>query len=176
MKIMALNRFKALIWGLVILLLVFFLFFPVNALIAGNSEGQPVLVMLLFKEKEFAYEYVHSVQKTPVRENFVIKADNGLLLKSTDYQSLGVGLPFLPEEGRLVNDNGVFRLTLNRPYENITLGFMPLAQQSLLFNNKHYYLSDYLKPGELLKIEVKKMSLAKIIWRTWQAGGKVYSG
>ena len=42
----------------------------------------------------------HSVQKTMIYEYLVVNdSEDGLVLKSTKYQSMGVGLPFSKEDG-----------------------------------------------------------------------------
>lgn len=160
------NWSKTVAGGLVFLFLIVVCFLPLPVLVLTTQEGTMAFVVPMVYEKSFALEYVHSVQKTPVQEYFVLAPDNQILLTSTHYQSLGVGLPFLPEEGNLVNDEGVFILTgLNRLYDRVNLGFMPLADQALLYHGKRYDFNDYFLPGTILEITVKKYSPARIIWQ-----------
>ncbi|SHH04999.1 hypothetical protein SAMN02745221_01560 [Thermosyntropha lipolytica DSM 11003] len=147
------------------------LFYPVPTLVLTAERGDEVLLFPLLKEKSFTYEYLHSVQKTPVQEHFVPAPGNVILLTSTTYQSLGVGLPFMEEEGEFIEENGVFRIeNLNRKYEKITWGFMPIARQALIYKDKKYRFENYCHPGELLTLKIEKKSLAAILYRNWQAG------
>lgn len=147
------------------------LLYPLPALVLSLKDGNEVLLIPLIEQKSFTYEYLHSVQKTPVQEHFVLAPGNVILLTSTTYRSLGVGLPFLEEEGNFVEENGVFRIeNMNRKYEKITWGFMPIARQALIYENKKYLFADYCEAGELLELKIKKNSLAAILYKNWQAG------
>ncbi|MDD2586740.1 MAG: DUF1850 domain-containing protein [Syntrophomonadaceae bacterium] len=166
MGIRSLKWAKIVTWGLVTLFLLVILFLPFPVLVLSTQKGTTVLLVPMVFEKNFTLEYLHSVQKTPVQENLTLAPENKLLLTSTYYQSLGVGLPFLPEEGKLVNDNGIFKLTgLNRLYDKICLGFMPLAKHALLYHGNRYDFKDYFLPGTIIEIEIKKLSPAEILWQ-----------
>lgn len=87
-----------------------------------ESPGQPDRFIELGQIKEFSLSYKHSVELTPVVETFRILDDGQLLLISTAYQSYGVGLPSLPEEGKLTVADGWLVLTgLKRLFPDIRL-------------------------------------------------------
>lgn len=158
--------FKALLTSLTIVVIagVLFLPLPVLEVIKDNSANQ-VLLIPLAREEGFSLEYVHSVQKCPVRENFVIISEDRIKLVSTTYQSLGVGLPFLPSEGQLVNNQGTFELTgLNRVFREIRLAVMPVTYQGLVYKDQSYVLSDYFSAGSLVTIRVQSYSPGYLIW------------
>lgn len=162
----------ALIW-IVILVLGAGLFWPLPTLCIRQHDSDNQLLIPLLKTKTFSFYYLHSVQKTPVQENYVVTSGNKLLLVSTDYQSYGVGLPFLPEEGVLVNDNGMFRLTnINRLYSKIDMGFMPLADHALLYQGKRYEFDRYFDAGSLLQITVADYSIFSSLWLMFEGGEK----
>ena len=65
-----------------------------------RGEQGAVAVIPMWKDLPVSISFIHSVQKTPVQENLVARADgSGFELISTKYQSFGVGLPFLESEG-----------------------------------------------------------------------------
>ena len=65
-----------------------------------KAGGQRVAVVPAAPGTSFTIHFIHSVQKTPVLENLEINDEkDGFNLLSTKYQSFGVGLPFLAEEG-----------------------------------------------------------------------------
>lgn len=138
---------------------------PLPTLILSSGHGDsPVLVLPMLFHRTFTIEYTHSVQKTPVQEKFVYRPGQGLLLVSTTYKSLGVGLPFLPGEGNLLAEPGRFVLTgLNRRFEEINLGFTPLAEQALVYGGKRYYFKDYFLSGSLVKLQINEFFPIEII-------------
>ena len=75
-----------------------------------GREGTPLTV-----------RFIHSVQKTPVEEFLTAYADGHFHLTGTRYQSHGVGLPFLPEEGAFRQEGDCFVLDMDRDYANLSL-------------------------------------------------------
>ena len=65
--------------------------------------------------------FIHSVQKTPVEEFLTVYPDGHFHLTGTRYQSHGVGLPFLPEEGTFREEDGHFILDMDRDYDTLSL-------------------------------------------------------
>lgn len=150
--------------GLAMVILLALFLVPLPTLLV-SGEQDTVLVLPMLFDKTFSIEYTHSVLKTPVQEHFVLAPGNDLLLTSTTYKSLGVGTPFLPEEGKFENRNGQFVLTgLNRHFKEVNLGFMPLAKQALLFRGKRYNFENYFESGSLIKLHVKQYTMGKILW------------
>lgn len=90
-------------------LMVAFLFTPL--LVVEGSERRWVAVWL--PGWSFWIEFVHSVERTPVRERLAASWDGKLVLKETRYSSYGAGLPSdgLLREEELVAENRRTALT-----------------------------------------------------------------
>lgn len=98
--------------------------------------------------------YKHSVEQTPVVETFRILDDGTLLLISTAYQSYGVGLPSLPEEGKLTVADGWLVLTeLKRVYPDIRLRVGVEAAVALEVGKNSYPIYQWYPPGSLVTIK-----------------------
>jgi len=146
--------------GLVLLVV---LSWRLPCLVVSGADGRPLLRFALWPDKQFTLTYVHSVQKTPCYENLEPGPDGDLVLTSTEYESLGVGLPFLVGEGKLINRDGRFILTgLNRHFTEIDLRAMPVAQQALIVRGHRFDLSNTFAPGSLLRLKVKPVTLFQI--------------
>lgn len=67
--------------------------------------------------------YRHSVQKTMIYEYLVVNStEDGLILKSTKYQSMGVGLPFSKEDGEFRQEGEWFIMDkMDRPYPELSI-------------------------------------------------------
>ena len=87
-----------------------------------QADGQKiVLARQIRDEGPFTIHFIHSVQKTPVEEFLTAHADGHFHLAGTRYQSHGVGLPFLPEEGAFRQEGDCFVLDMERDYKELSL-------------------------------------------------------
>lgn len=99
--------------------------------------------------------FIHSVQRTPVIENFIIEDSFTLTLDSTEYQSLGVGLPFLAEDGKLQAENGKFVMSgMNRPHQRLSLRIWPETRLSLTYAETTIPVYSLFPAGTLVTVWV----------------------
>ena len=87
-----------------------------------QADGQKTLLVRQIRDAApFTIHFIHSVQKTPVEEFLTAHADGHFHLAGTRYQSHGVGLPFLPEEGNFRRGGDYFVLDMERDYQELSL-------------------------------------------------------
>ena len=87
-----------------------------------EADGQKTLLVRQIRDAApFTIHFIHSVQKTPVEEFLTAHADGHFHLAGTRYQSHGVGLPFLPEEGNFRREGDYFVLDMERDYQELSL-------------------------------------------------------
>lgn len=99
--------------------------------------------------------FTHSVQRTLVIENFVVAKDNNLVLDSTEYKSLGVGLPFLLEDGKFRAENNKFIVSgMNRVHKSVDLRTGPEAKLTLNYGDINIPLYDLFPAGTLVHLRV----------------------
>ena len=91
------------------------------ALFLRAGDDMIVLVRQIRDEVPVTIHFIHSVQKTPVEEFLTAHADGHFHLSGTRYQSHGVGLPFLPEEGAFRQEGDCFVLDMDRDYSELSL-------------------------------------------------------
>lgn len=91
------------------------------ALFMQADGTKTVLVRQIRDEVPVTIHFIHSVQKTPVEELLSAHADGHFHLTRTRYQSHGVGLPFLPEEGTFRQEGDYFVLDMDRDYPALSL-------------------------------------------------------
>lgn len=103
---------------------------------------------------QFSIGYKHSVMKTEAEELFKVDNEGDIILWETIYKDYGVGLPFLPEDGKLEIKDGDFVLKMNRSFKEINMTISPLAKHYLKINNKKYMLSKLLD-GKVRSINLK---------------------
>ena len=95
--------------------------------------------------------------KTEAEEIFITDNNDKIKLIRTEYKSYGVGLPFLPEEGKMKVENGKFILDMEREFKNISMVISPIGKHYLKIDGKKYMLSGILgdKPAKIL-LTIKK--------------------
>ncbi len=164
-------RARAEALGFLILVLALSLLVRLPFLVLADQEGSPVLYLPLLREEAFSLFYVHSVHRTPVRENFRSGPGDRLVLDSVVFDSLGVGLPFLPGEGKLTNDQGRFVLTgQGRVFPEIVLGVSPVAAQALLYRDRRYDLNSRFTAGASIRLRLDRLSPAAVLWQRFAHG------
>ena len=102
-------------------LLVAFDILSAPALFLQADGKKIVLARQIRDEVPFTIHFIHSVQKTPVEEFLTAHADGHFHLAGTRYQSHGVGLPFLSEEGTFRQEGDYFVLDMERDYKELSL-------------------------------------------------------
>lgn len=160
------------VFALILLIMALLFLVKLPFLVLSDREGKTSLVLPLSGEKNFSLYYIHSVHKTPVWDNFSVGQGDRLVLASTRFESLGVGIPFLPGEGNLVFENGKIVLSgLDRSFNELSLLLTPVAEQALLLRDKKYCFNDYFEPGDSIRIRVVRSSAGKVLWQRISNGG-----
>lgn len=100
--------------------------------------------------------FIHSVQKTPVEEYLTVSPDGkGFELLYTRYQSFGVGLPFLPSEGKLRQEGNYFIMDgMGRHYPALSLRPGLGTELTVWIEGDEYRLWELLPLGSLVDIYI----------------------
>jgi hypothetical protein len=84
----------------------------------------------------FQHEYVHSVEKTPVIEKYIIDEDYSIVAVETRTKSFGAGLPFYSEE-QVEREDGYYII---RDPENRTVPFIDFMPYDMYPH--HFYFGE----------------------------------
>jgi hypothetical protein len=108
----------------------------------------------------FSVRYIHSVQKTPVEEFFLVEKTGMIELRETLYEDFGAGLPFLVEEGKkFTSRDGKFRITGYRvPFKEIVFRVGRFADYHLLLRGREIPFTRFESPGKPLRFSAEKKS------------------
>ena len=155
-KIM-IKKIKIIFIIMILILTVFKIFLKPQYLLVIEDKTNKKNYEFLLKNKKFSLGYTHSVMKTEVEEIFITDNNDKIKLIRTEYKSYGVGLPFLPEEGKMKVENGKFILDMEREFKNISMVISPIGKHYLKIDGKKYMLSGILgdKPAKIL-LTIKK--------------------
>jgi len=111
---------------------------PTTGLIIADEQGQQFFVAL--NDGGFLMEFVHSVERTPVREVFHISRGR-IILSETYYKSMGAGLP-TSGEGFAQQEDWFCIKGMNRDLgPKISVGTWPFTKHVLVAGGNRYMLS-----------------------------------
>ncbi|NLB73349.1 MAG: DUF1850 domain-containing protein [Firmicutes bacterium] len=119
----------------------------------------------------FVLEFVHSVERTPVKEVFRIERDGKIYLVETEYESFGAGLPTMPDEREeSVVEGGKIRITgMRREIEPFLVAVSPVPGHVLTVGGEEVVLASLAKPGTGLRIRVvREPLLAPFLGRRYE--------
>ena len=122
------------------------------------ENNLPVSYFSVEKGEEWSYHYKHSVQQTPVVEYFRVNGADDMTMTHTTYESLGVGLPYDPAEGKFTSlkKDGKFDLEMNRPYKSLKFRTAVQAMPKIIHKDITYDLCPLYGQGTLVEVKVVK--------------------
>jgi len=136
-----------------------FIFWYGNQLVLRITpdDNQKKISFTTFIGDEWHYKYIHSVEKTPCEEYFVIHGANDMVMVYTRYEDFGVGLPFLASEGKFTTtSDGHFMMEMNRHFNSVAFRTAEQAKASFYYAGKEIPMYKLYKSGSLVKISVDK--------------------
>lgn len=103
-------------------------------------------------------DYIHSVQRTRVREHLVVNPClDGFLLKETEYSSFGFGLPFLASDGSFsITAHGFSLKDMHRPIPQLSLRPGVGTELTISLDGTSYPLYRLVPLGSRVDISVIK--------------------
>ena len=104
----------------------------------------------------FQLEYIHSSEKTPISDYFIIDNNKNILLKEERFNWYAVGLECHPffDKSEIIFDGGITRVVLNRTFDVFPIRVGWIAQQKIIIQDQIIKLKDITEPGDLLKFYV----------------------
>lgn len=121
-----------------------------------SAAGQRISLVEARPGLPFSIHFIHSVQKTPVLENLEISKDKqGFDLLSTKYQSFGVGLPFLAEEGNFRQEGNFYVFDhMHRHFPQLELRTGVGTRLTLTVGSREYRLYEKYAPGTRIDLYI----------------------
>lgn len=144
-------------------------------------EGEEKAMVLPLKAgNEFTISYLHSVNRTPVKEIFICEKINGqgkIILTATEFSNLGVGTVYQPGEGTICLKDNVFYVSgLEREVKELNYIVWPANNFCLTVNGHHIYLLPLAGNNRQVKIytnpTVTWQLLTKLLPFTAHKGGQ----
>jgi len=143
---------------------------PAYSLVMAYPEtGKPLLVLPLREGESFSIRYMHSVDISPVFEQFSLNHEGRLQLDETHFKMFGAGMGDWKGHGKLVGEKGWTRITdISEPLEPFILRVgSPGVDHTLLYRGREYNLSA-VAAGKRLRVSVEQKP---ILWQWLRRSG-----
>ncbi len=139
--------------------LLIFCFYPIKVLKASNFKTGEYLKSWRIKDGEvFAIEYIHSVEQSPVLENFLV--DKGdIILLDTYFHSFGAGLPATTPYKTEITDEGIHVYDMNLKIDNLIYRTSSQGREhKLIFRNRDFMLLDFSTHRTAVRFHIDYMT------------------
>jgi hypothetical protein len=116
-----------------------------------NSEGAALLTLPIHTGEQFYIHYIHSSDKTPVRDTFQIDDEGQLILVEEAFLWYGAGLEFQNHPGVQLGYDGKWStVRLNRVFPELVIRVGRVAEQRLILKDQSIRFDRLARPGERL--------------------------
>jgi len=138
----------------VMILVVGFLFNSLVLVVADKQQGKFYDYACRVGDG-FQLSLIHSVEKSPWADTFLIRGSGDLLLTTSKFSSLGWGYPYSEKDGKFsIDKDGKFIMTLNRKFVKINTCVAIQAMPKIIYNNIQLDLCREFGDGALIEIAV----------------------
>lgn len=117
-----------------------------QALVVTDPTGEELLVVPVEEGTEVAIEYTHSVERTPVRDVYVVEGDR-LVMDRMEFRSYGAGLPSTAPVTRSDDGDSYVYRPPEREYEMLSVATGHVAGQELVVGSARYDLVEISDAG-----------------------------
>lgn len=120
-----------------------------------NSERATILTLPMHVGEHVYIHYIHSSDKTPVRDTFQIDDTGQLVLVEEAFLWYGAGLEFQNHHGvQLAFDGKWTAVRLNRVFPELVIRVGRVAEQNLIWKDQSIRFDRLARPGERLILSV----------------------
>lgn len=161
---MVVMKQRILLLGVIgLLLIICILFIPYQKVLSFTYQDQDVLLayLPLSKSDTFQIQFTHSIHLSDVIDTYTLK-DHQIIQTKLSYQDFAVGMPSNAEGEEIfeVKDGRYYLSNMNRdfPFIDLRVGQVR-ANHKVVYENRSYQLSNYIKPGEWVRIKSKNVSI-----------------
>ncbi len=119
---------------------------------------QRILLEIQVKVQDrFYIDYIHSKDKTPVHDIFLIGEEGKLVLSEEHYEWYGAGLAFHPAgKGTIIFEKDRTRVLLNQELAEFRMRVGRVANHALTYKGQRIPLLSIANGGDLIEITVAK--------------------
>jgi len=124
----------------------------------SKNSDKPIMELRVCPGDEFTISYIHSYNKTPVSDTFLIDKNCKIILKETEYKWDAAGLQdTCPIRGVWGYKNGnIWISEINLKLDKIPLRVGTIAKHELIYKDKTIPFLSFARGGELIIIKARR--------------------
>ncbi|MGN8647770.1 DUF1850 domain-containing protein [Gracilibacillus sp. HCP3S3_G5_1] len=128
--------------------------------ITDMNTGEALWTSEIDQGETFSHEYIHSVEKSPVKEVFQFSTSGELVTMESWTKSFGAGMPYQREGDVELKDGFYVMRNINRPIHGGVLRMKPsnLYPHTFSFRDQTIYLSKEPFVKKIIEIDVIDLS------------------
>ncbi len=111
--------------------------------VSDFTSGKIIASLPVRTGDRFVIRYIHSVDKTPIFEQFRLDEEKGIILEKTWFKMFGAGLGHWPGHGHLTQDRNWITISdINRPLGRFVLRIgSPGVDHTIIYHDREINLS-----------------------------------
>jgi hypothetical protein len=155
-----------------VIILALFIFIPTAILVTvphkqsivfqPNHSTERFVYLPIKDENSFHIKYTHSIHLSDVVESYKITPNQELQQYELMYEDFAIGMPANADDGETFEHiNGKYFIrNMKRifPFFHLRIGQVR-ANHRVIYKRHEYVLTQFLKPGASVKIEVRKLNI-----------------
>lgn len=123
-------------------------------------SGETLGVERVEEGDRFAIHYVHSFDKTPIREVYEVR-DGGIVQIREEFKYHAIGLEYT--EAEQTREDGFTILHMERRFDSFTVRVAKYTDQSLVIDREERPLSSYTEKWESIRFSVERVNYPRYI-------------
>jgi hypothetical protein len=133
--------------------------------IANPNNGKVIFECKMNPGDSFKVSYIHSVNRSPIDDYFVIGADYDIILVRTVFRSFGAGVPSEPEPGQVWRQfpDRIEIDRINRSLPDYRLFVGGVSDHRFTFKNRTFHLNRLAPPGTTLRLGMGRISIVTLL-------------
>lgn len=149
----------------IILMAVVLVLWKIPVMSATNEDGSLLFSKRIDPHTEMTSYYLHSVEKCPMVEKFIIDQQNRIVLKESWNCNFGAGIESaLPKGAKGSLENGYYKIrNINQVFEEIQFHPVDIAKQRLKIGDEEWRLYEEPFEGNTFILKTGKMRLVEYL-------------
>lgn len=128
--------------------------------LADPRSGETLGVERVEEGDRFAIHYVHSFDKTPIREVYEIRGE-GIVQIREEFEYHAIGLEYT--ERNQTREDGFTALHMDRRFDSFTVRVAKYTDQSLVIDGEQRPLSSYTDEWESIRFAVERVNYLRYL-------------